>query len=167
MTSQSFLDLFAQKESARFKLKVGVFLFLIQDQHVLLLRRFRTGIDDGNYVVPMGGHDGGQPLTEALIREAKEEANIGLKPEDLQVCHVMHRFHAMPGTLSFEQIDVYFKAHRYEGIIQNNEPHKCDELKFYPLNHLPENVAPFIRHALDGMQIGQFFSEFGWPCCKI
>lgn len=162
MTTPTFLEVFAKRETERFKLKAGVFLCLIQCDQVLLLRRFRTGIEDGFYVVPMGGHDGKEPLSEALIREAKEETNIILRPEDLQVCHVMHRRHPMPEGLTFEQLDIYFKASRYEGEIRNKEPQKCDELKFFPLSQLPEKIAPFMKHALECIQKGQFYSEFGW-----
>lgn len=160
--SNPFLSLFAQKEMQRFKLKLGVFLFLIQNQNILLLKRHQTGIDDGSYVVPMGGIEGGESLTSALIREAHEEVNIRLNPENLEVCHLMHRFHPMPQGLSFEQADVFFRTNTYEGIIENLEPNKCDELKFYPLTNLPEKTAPFIRHAIDCVQRRQFYSEFGW-----
>ena len=161
-TANTFLSIFAQKELKRFKLKVGVFLFLVQNEQILLLRRHQTGIDDGHYVVPMGAIEGNETITQAIVREAAEEANIRLQPEHLQVCHLMHRFHPMPQGLSFEQIDIYFRAHTYEGIIENLEPHKCDELKFYLLDHIPEKTVPFIKHAIDCMRKGQFFSEFGW-----
>jgi len=157
-----FLALFAQKEQQRFKIKTGVFLFLIQDNKILLLRRYKTGIDDGNYVVPMGSLEGDETLTQAVIREACEEANIIIKPETLHMCHIMHRFHPMPQNLSFEQIDIFFKAEIYEGTIENLEPHKCDELKFYPLNNLPANTVPFIRYAIESMLQSKVFSEFGW-----
>lgn len=156
------LTIFAEKEKRRFKLKVGVCLFLVQNDEILLLRRFNTGIDDGLYVVPMGGHDGKEPLTQALIREAEEETGIVLKPANVQLCHVMHRFHPMPEGLSFEQIDMYFKAEIYDGVVENMEPNKCDELKFYPMDNLPANTAPFIKHAIQSMLQGQFYSEFGW-----
>lgn len=159
---ETFLSIFAQKELKRFKLKVGVFLFLIQNQQILLLRRHKTGIDDGRYVVPMGAIEGNETVTSAIIREAAEEANIILRPQNLRVCHLMHRFHPMPEGLSFEQIDIYFQTETYEGTIKNLEPHKCDELKFYSLNNIPEKTAPFIRYAIDCMIKGQFFSEFGW-----
>lgn len=160
--SHNFLQVFAQKEAKRFKVKVGVFLFLIHDEHILLLRRYQTGIDDGNYVVPMGGIEGGETLTAALIREAYEEANIIIEPDQMQVCHIMHRLHPMPQNLSFEQLDVFFYVTSYKGTIENKEPHKCDELKFYPLNNLPSNTAPFIRAAIENMRDKNFFSEFGW-----
>ena len=110
----------------------------------------------------MGGIEGGEPLTMALVREAYEEANIIIQPDQIRMCHVMHRFHPMPQRLSFEQIDVFFYATSYEGTIENKEPHKCDELKFYPLNNLPSNTVPFIRAAIEHMHEENIFSEFGW-----
>jgi 8-oxo-dGTP diphosphatase len=162
MTTESFLSLFAAKEAKRFKLKVGVFVVLMEQEKILLLRRFQTGIADGKYVLPMGGHDGKEPLSQTLIREAKEEINIDVAPENLSVCHVMHRFHPMPEGLSFEQIDIYFRVKRYEGIIQNNEPERCDEVAFYPLSALPPTTEGFICHALKCVQRGEVFSEFGF-----
>lgn len=153
---------FKEKEAARFKLKVGVFLLLIKNNQVLLLRRFQTGIDDGKYVVPMGGHDGHEPLSHAAVREAKEECNIEIPPENLAICHVMHRLHSMPHSYSFEQIDVFFKVNRYSGPIQNNETDRCDELAFFPIDNLPQNTAPFIRSAIDCVQKNIFYSEFGF-----
>jgi len=162
MTTDSFLTIFAAKEAKRFKLKVGVFVVLMEEGRVLMLRRFQTGIADGKYVLPMGGHDGKDSLTVTLIREAKEEINIDLKPEDVSVCHVMHRFQPMPENLSFEQIDVFFKINRYEGEIRNNEPELCDELAFFPLNNLPQNIDGFVGQALHCIQRGECYSEFGF-----
>jgi 8-oxo-dGTP diphosphatase len=162
VTVDTFLSVFQQKEAVRFKLKVGLFLLLIQNNQILLLRRYRTGIEDGMYVVPMGGHDGKIPVTDTLIREAEEEAGIRLKPEDVTFCHVMHRLQHMLNELSFEQIDLYFKAESYEGIIENRESDKCDDLQFYPLDALPDTMSPCVLQAIQCTQNKQFFSTFGW-----
>lgn len=153
---------FLKKEALRFKVKVGVFLFLIEQERVLLLRRYNTGIDDGCYVVPMGGLNEGETVTQAVIREAQEEAGVQITADDVEVCHVMHRFHQMPSGYNFPQIDLFFKARRWEGKIANCEPHKCDELEFYSLKALPEKTVPFISQALQCAQQGVFYSEFGW-----
>lgn len=162
MTNQNFLETFVAKEAQRFKMKVGVFLFLMRQDEILLLRRYRTGIEDGMYVVPMGGHDGKEPLTHAVIREAEEEAGVSMRAKDLSVCHVMHRYHKMPQGLSFEQMDIFFKAEKYDGVITNREPDRCDELKFFSLHALPMNTSAFIKRAIMAMQNGQVYSEFGW-----
>ena len=135
---------------------------LIQNDELLVLRRYNTGIADGCYVVPMGGLKEGETATQALIREAREETSIILNLEWIDVCHVMYRFHRTPEGYTFPQIDLYFKAKKWEGTITNCEPDKCDELKFYPLNALPAKTEPFILHAVENMQKEVFFSEFGW-----
>ena len=83
---------FYASESKRFKVKVGVFLVLINDRNLLCLRRYNTGIEDGCYVVPMGGlHEGETPL-QAIMREALEEVNVTLKDQDLRLAHVIYPF---------------------------------------------------------------------------
>jgi 8-oxo-dGTP diphosphatase len=146
----------------RFKVKVGVFLVLIENNKVLLSRRYNTGIADGRHVLPMGGLEEGETMTEALIREVKEEVNITLLPDHLQVAHVMHRFHLLPDGGSFPQVDIYFVPSFYEGTIENREPHKCDELQFYDLKALPATIEPFIAEALRHIDQDQFYSEVGW-----
>ena len=148
------------KVKTRFKIKTAVFLLLIQDDEILLLRRFNTGIDDGCYVVPMGCINGNETITQALFREAQEEANIF--PVNPRFSHVMHRLHKLPDGSEFEQIDFFFIANDYVGTLHNNEPHKCDELAFYPLNQLPEKTVSFIRAALSKSLNSNAFSEFGW-----
>jgi 8-oxo-dGTP diphosphatase len=75
----------------RSRFPVAVHLFFFRDDRVLLLRRFNTGWEDGKYSVPAGHVDVGESVTEATIREAREEVGITLKPEDIEVIHVMHR----------------------------------------------------------------------------
>lgn len=150
------------KDQKRFRIKVGVFLALIENDRVLLLRRYNTGIADGRHVLPMGGLDDGETLTQAIIREAQEEVNLTIQPDKLNVVHVMHRLHHLPNGDSFPQMDVFFTPQSYVGVIQNMEPHKCDELKFYPINDLPSTIEPFIKQALECILAGQFYSEIGW-----
>ncbi len=146
----------------RFKLKIGVFLVIFKENTVLLSRRYNTGIGDGCHVLPMGGLEEGETVTEAIVREAFEEVNIILQPSALRIAHVMHRLHLLPDGTSFPQIDIFFIPSSYSGVITNNEPHKCDELKFYLLDNLPPSTEPFIKQALQCIQNGQVYSEIGW-----
>lgn len=149
-------------ESKRFKAKVGVFLVLIQDDQLLCLRRFNTGVEDGLYVVPMGGlHEGETPL-QAIIREAAEEVNITLKAENLRLAHVMYRKHTQPDGYFFYQQGLYFVARQFTGIIQNLEPHKADDVRFFHLKELPENLSPFIEQAIGHILVEVPYSEFGF-----
>jgi len=153
---------FLQKEATRFKMKMGVFLVLIEDGQVLLLRRYNTGIGDGKYVFPMGGVEAGETASEAVIREAKEEAGIDIQPEHMRAAHVMQQLYHMPDGDTFEQVNVFFVGDRYDGIPTNMEPHKADDLQFFPVDALPENTEPFIRDALTAILHEQNFSEHGF-----
>jgi ADP-ribose pyrophosphatase YjhB (NUDIX family) len=141
----------------RFKLVSAVHLILIQDGKVLLLRRFQTGYEDGNYSVPAGHLDGNEPVTKAMAREALEEACIHIAPADLRVVHTMHRTKE-----DGERIDFFLTADTWQGEIKIGEPHKCDDLSWFPLDNLPENTISYIRSALDHIALWQNFSEFGW-----
>jgi ADP-ribose pyrophosphatase YjhB (NUDIX family) len=139
------------------QLPVAVHLFLIQDGAVLLLRRANTGYEDGNYSVIAGHIDGGEPLTSAMIREAREEAGIEIAPDDIAVVGVMHQHDPYE-----EYIDFFLTARSWQGEICNREPHKCSELAWYPLDRLPPNVIPYVRQALENYHHGVWFDSFGW-----
>jgi ADP-ribose pyrophosphatase YjhB (NUDIX family) len=135
---------------------VTAHLFFLRDDEVLLLRRFNTGYEDGNYSVVAGHVEAGETVTTAAVREAGEEVGVRLAPGDLRVVHVMHR------KAEDERVDFFLAVRRWAGEITNGEPHKCDDLSWHPLNSLPPNVIPYVRRALANYQAGVVFSEFGW-----
>ena len=143
-----------------FKSVSAVHLLLVKDGQVLLLRRFKTGYEDGNYSVPAGHIDGNEKATIAMLREAKEEAGITIHPNDLRMVHVMHR-NSDP-TLSYERIDFFFEAHEWQGEVNIMEPHKCDDLRWFPINALPHNTVPYVKAGIEHYEKKILFSEFGW-----
>jgi ADP-ribose pyrophosphatase YjhB (NUDIX family) len=138
----------------RFKAVAAVYLLLEQDEKILLLKRANTGYMDGWYGVPAGHHDGGEPVTAAMCREAREEAGIEVRPEDLVFLHVMHRM-----ANDHERIDFYFKTKKYEGEVRNMEPERCSELAWFPLDNLPENIIPVVKQAMLCIRDGVAYSE--------
>lgn len=140
----------------RFTLFPAVFLLLIQDEKVLMLRRYNTGYEDGNYTLPAGHMDGGEPATIAMAREAKEEAGVTILPQDLSLVHTMHCL------TNREGIHLFFIASQWTGEITNPEPEKCDDISWFPITTLPENTIPYVREAIKHWQNNVPFSEFGW-----
>jgi ADP-ribose pyrophosphatase YjhB (NUDIX family) len=140
----------------RSRFPVAVHLFFFRADRVLLLRRFNTGWEDGKYSVPAGHVGAGESVTEATIREAREEVGVTLKPEDMEVVHVMHR------KAEEERIDFFLVVKSWTGGIINQEPHRCDDLSWFPLVSLPSNIIPYVRQGLENYQSGILFSEFGW-----
>jgi 8-oxo-dGTP diphosphatase len=136
------------------------YLVLIRDNKTLLLRRFNTGYRDGNYSLVAGHVDPKETFTQCIVREAKEEAGIILRAKDLDVAHIMHR--NAESSESDERIDLFFVARQWLGEIVNQEPHKCDDLRWFDLDNLPANTIPYIAQALHKIKNKVFYSEHGW-----
>ena len=141
----------------RFRIYIASYLVLIKDDKVLLLKRINTGYQDGNYSLVAGHLDGAETAKQSIIRESEEEAGIIVKPDDLSVVHVMHRFRP-----EREYIDIYLKTDKWKGKIANNEPEKCEELKWFSLDNLPENIIPEVKLALENIRKKVFYGEIGW-----
>jgi 8-oxo-dGTP diphosphatase len=140
----------------KFKLIPAVHLFLIREGKVLLLRRFNTGYGDGNYSVVAGHMEGSEEVKSAAIREAREEAGVRIAPSDLEVVGVMHRMS------DEERIDFFLVCKHWEGEIFNAEPDKCDDLSWFVLDDLPDNMIPYVRQALSNFRKEVWFGSFGW-----
>ncbi len=141
----------------RFKVVVIVHLILIDDGKILLQRRCNTGYEDGNYSIVAGHVDGNESVVKAMQREAFEEVGIKIKEEDLEIVHVMNK--KEPDR---ESIDYFFTCKNYDGNISIMEKDKCDELKFYKLDELPENMIPYVRKGIEYYIENKQFSIYGW-----
>jgi len=140
----------------RFKLIASLYLFLIRDDKILLMRRFQTGYEDGNYGLPSGHLEDNESAIEGLIREVKEEIGVRIKASDLQLVHIKHR------REKDTRIDLFYTAKKYYGNIMNAEPEKCDEVKWFKLGKLPKNIIPYVKNALECYLKGIIYSEVGW-----
>lgn len=134
------------------------YLVLIKDGRVLLARRANTGYYDGYYSVPAGHVEVGESFHQALMREIHEEIGITLRTEDLEVTHMMHR-KAEDGS---ERVEAFYNASAWQEGIQNLEPEKCDELKWFPIDALPKNIIPYMGHVIEHIRQRVFYSEYGW-----
>ena len=124
---------------------------------MLLLRRYNTGYEDGNYSVVVAGHlDGGETVIEATVREAKEEAGVTLTEDDVRVVGTMHR------KSNDERIDFFLTASSWSGEITNAEPHKCDDLAWFSRDALPQNTVAYVRRALEHARTEPWFDVCGW-----
>ncbi|MDF2962796.1 MAG: hydrolase [Paenibacillus sp.] len=132
-------------------------LFYRGEDEVLLLKRQNTGFEDGKWSVVAGRMDGGEEVKAAAVREAKEEAGVEIALSEVEVIGVMHR----KNTTS-EWIDFFLKVHSWKGQLVNAEPHKCEELRWFKLNGLPEPMVPYIRQALTREHNGMWFESVNW-----
>ncbi len=138
---------------SRARFFVAAHVLFIRDGQVLLLRRYNTGYEDGNYSVPAGHVEHGEYAVEAALRESREEVGVEISRDDVSFALVIHRQAESP------RIDFFFAVERWDGEVRNCEPEKCDELRWAPLDALPSNVVPYVRHAIGCYAAGEEYAE--------
>lgn len=135
---------------------VAVYLLLFRGSSTLLARRQNTGFEDGKYSLISGHVEAGETAHAAMVREAREEAVVTVLPEDLVLTHCMHR------RSKDARIDLFFTVERWGGEPIIGEPEKCDDLRWFPLDELPEDTIPYIRTVIAHHRAGIRYSSVGW-----
>lgn len=140
----------------------AVYLVLRRGNKILLLRRANTGYMDGWYSLPSGHVDGGEPAITAAVREAQEEVALNLDPTHLRLVHTMHRQVNADDRAGHERIDMFFAVVKWQGEPANNEPHKCDELRWEDTDALPDNMIPEVKLAIEKIVANEPYSDFNF-----
>ena len=130
-------------------------LILRKENKVLLLRRFNTGYEDGKYCFPGGHVEKGEPVHKAMIREAKEEIGIDIKDKDLNLVHICNR-----KVKDNAYVDFIFECKEWKGKIEIMEKEKSDEIKWFDLDDLPNNIIPFMKEVFNNAQ--KIYIPYGW-----
>lgn len=146
-----------QKE--RNKAVPAVYLFLRKGDEILLMRRQGSGYYDGWYSVPAGHVEAGELPLEGLVREIVEELGIVIDPKDIKLVHTMYRTkHDETG----DRVDLFFLSTKWSGEIRIMEPDKCDNIEWFPISALPENMMHHVREVIQNIEKGIIYSELGF-----
>lgn len=142
-----------------FKVPVAIMIIIRQEDSVLLGKRANTGFKDGYFALPGGKHDGSEPLVDGVIREANEELGIVCSVKDVEFRGMIHA--QMPDPFK-EVMYVIFEIVKFEGSVINNEPHKCSEIQFFPVDRLPDKMTDVSRRCVLNTFGGIQYDEVGW-----
>lgn len=141
----------------RFKITTTVNLILRQEDKILLLKRTNTGNQDGMYNLIAGHLEADELGSEAIVREAKEEAGIDININDIRFVYLVQR---LPQNNDQEEyLDIYYETTVWQGEITNTEPDKCLELGWYSIDNLPEKTIPLLSIVLEQINKGLNYSE--------
>jgi len=114
------------------RIGIGVLIF---DQEKILLGK-RISSHGENCWSPPGGHlEFGETLEECAIREVREETGLVIEnPEYFALTNDMFKLE------NKHYISIFMKVHYPHSVIQNLEPHKVLEWRWFDFNDLPENL---------------------------
>lgn len=136
---------------------LAVYVLLRRGDDIAFVLRSGTDWMNGHYGLVAGKVEKNESFTNAAIREAKEEAGVTIKAEDLRAVLTTQRHHD-----DSDWVDVIFEVSTWEGEPYNAEPHMHSELAWLDTNNLPENVIPANVFFLDCIKQGKTYAELGW-----
>lgn len=127
-------------------IRVGCGAIIINDKReVLLLKRASDArTEPGQWSRPGGQVEFGESAADAAVREVKEEAGI-----EVEVIRQLEFTENVASDGSKHWIALGFLARHVSGEIENVEPHKHDEIRWFSLDALPDNLTDYTRNAID------------------
>jgi len=109
---------------------------------VLLQLRRGTGYMDGFWATAAAGHvEADESVLESACREAAEELDIIVHPDDLVPLCGMHRTAGNHDPID-ERVDFFFQTETWRGEPRLVEEDKAAELRWFDLDALPHPVVP-------------------------
>ena len=141
---------------------VDVFLLLVDDRDILLALRQNTGYADGLWNLPSGKLEFGEDARTGVIREAREEVGIRLRPERVRLAATVHHL-ASPTHARLGLVFAANFAPAEHGEPANTEPHKCGGIDWFPATALPSNMSHYSADCIQAYLDGAPFRLSGWP----
>lgn len=126
---------------------------------VLLQLRQGTPYMDGHWAAAAAGHvERGETAYAAAHREAAEE--LGISAVELDFEFTMQR--TQGGEPIDERVDFFFTARSWTGEPRIVEPDKAGDLRWCPLDDLPEPMVPHEAYALSRLGTGERYLSHGF-----
>jgi 8-oxo-dGTP diphosphatase len=139
---------------------IASYMILRRDGKIAFVLRQNTAWMNGYYGLPAGKVEHNESFTSAAMREAKEEAGVEVRNTGIKHALTVHRND--PESDVHFWVDVYFEVVDWEGEPHNAEPHMHAELTWLDPNNLPENIIPGVKFAIEQIQAGTTYAEYGW-----
>lgn len=117
----------------------------------------KNKFDAGTYSLVGGCMEDGETVKQAAVREIKEEVNLEVKEEDLQIISVFHRI--TPAPDNWQSIEFVMVTDKFKGNGELMENDVCGDLKWFELNKLPANISKYAKRAIDNYINNEQFSE--------
>jgi len=125
---------------------IGCGAIIINDKNEILLlkRTANSRIDSGLWARPGGQVEFGETIAEAVGREVKEETGIVIK-----VIRQLEMFENISEDKTQHWISFGFLAEHVSGEPTNTEPDKHDEIKWFLVDQLPNNLAEHTKKSVE------------------
>ena len=143
-----------------YKLPAYVGIILKKENQILLVQRHNTDWASGYWNFPGGLLEENETLTAAATRETAEEVGVRVNPADFIFSHILHVRANNKNTQDI--IGFYFIAKKWNGTIENKEPHRHSNVAWFDLNELPADITEHALLAIESIKTHKNYFENGW-----
>lgn len=136
-----------------------------QAGEILLVLRAKTlRYMGGCWSLPVGHVEALESPSKAMARELYEELGVKVLPAKLRPVLTVHTPPEPGEGPEGQRADTYFKVDQadIEGEFKNMEPERCDEIRWFAEDDMPENFMPRQSAALAHIEAGKVYAEEGW-----
>lgn len=123
--------------------RIGVGVLLYQDGKLLLGKRMGSH-GSGSWGLPGGHLEPGESVGDCASRETEEETK-------LQICGIRHvdfTNDVFPDELK-QYVTLFVEAVSFSGVVENNEPKKCEQWRWFSQNEIPDNLFKPLQSLFD------------------
>lgn len=123
---------------------IGVGAVILNPQNEILLLERNKSPEHGYWSIPGGSVEFGETIEDAIVREVKEE--LGLEVRIIKMLRVTN--HILKEK-KIHWVSPAFLVKIISGEPQNKENTKHNEIRWFPIFHLPPNITITTKLALE------------------
>ncbi|MGM1048125.1 MAG: NUDIX domain-containing protein [Bacillota bacterium] len=127
--------------------KVGVGAVILDENSRILLVLRKKSPEAGYWSLPGGKVEYMETVENAVIREIKEELGIDIEIERL-LCVTNH----IVQSENVHWVAPTFVARIINGNVENREPHALQEVQWFPIDDIPDNITITTEYALEQLK---------------
>lgn len=125
---------------------VGCGALIVNDKGETLLLKRKHGTDAGRWSKPGGTVEFGETIQDAIKREVREE--VGVEIDLQEPLGFTNHIDIQDGRI-LHWVALHYLAHITSGAPQNLEPENHEEIRWFPLDKLPENITQTTREPVE------------------
>ena len=141
---------------SKIDMPIGINPIILDEDGKILLGLRKNCYGAVTWGLPGGKLQMFETFEETAVREIKEETNLDVMVEDIDVINLANSFDLNSET-HFIQIGVLVK--KYEGLLKVMEPEKCEELRFFDLDNLPEHLFASTKMNIELYKMKKFYNK--------
>jgi 8-oxo-dGTP diphosphatase len=123
--------------------RIGVGAVILDDCKRILLVLRKRNPESGKWSIPGGKVELYEPLEQTIVREVKEEVGLHVSVDKL-LCIAQ----TVDERQGWHWVSPIFTVHIAGGKVENLEPDTIEEVGWFALDQLPENLASFTIPAI-------------------